>query len=93
MFFAHIDAADRGTFWAMKIHIDMQNFTLIEKKSQSINNSIMIIMYPSIRMYYWRAALLQIEIVTQKISFWLRNPQLAWFLKYINNKMNWCGFG
>jgi len=53
----------------------------------------MIIMYPSIRMYYWRAALLQIEIVTQKISFWLRNPQLAWFLKYINNKMNWCGFG
>jgi len=81
MFFAHIDAADRGTFWAMKIHIDMQNFTLIEKKSQSINNSIMI-MYPSISMYYWRAALLQIEIVTQKISFWLlRNPQLVWFLK------------
>jgi len=54
----------------------------------------MIIMHPSIRMYYWRAALLQIEIVTQKISFWLlRNPQLVWFLQYINNKMNWGGFG
>jgi len=36
MFFAHIDAADRGTFWAMKIHIDMQNFTLIEKKARAL---------------------------------------------------------
>jgi len=36
------------------------------KKGKSINNSIMIIMYPSIRMYYWRAALLQNEIATQK---------------------------
>jgi len=36
MFFAHIDAADRGTFWAMKIHIDMQIFTLIEKKARAL---------------------------------------------------------
>jgi len=36
MFLAHIVAADRGTFWARKIHIEMQNFTLIEKKARAL---------------------------------------------------------